>query len=177
MIEENPKEITKKLDKNVLDAIKAKSLTEIIIETIRNRTGDVSQYEITGVIKVNYKRVDGLRICSRTIRNNLIGLSIRGILIRMDQYEPNKFDDKQRLFRLIGDYEKDKASNNNIYLVSMDTDLSILSSILAEADKAKTEADKAKVLPFDLPVLSVWKAPRIIIPSKPNPLHQVGGAV
>lgn len=162
MIVGNLKEITKKLDKHALDAIKAKSLVEVIIETIRNRTGDVSQYEITEVIKVNYKRIDGQALHGRIIRNNLIGLSSRGILLRMDQYEPNKFDDKQRLFRLIGDYEKAKTSNNNIMLVPMDTDLARLFGLAIEAE----------VEPFDLPVLSAWKAPRTIIPSKPNPLHQ-----
>ena len=156
MIAKNQEEIQKD------QKIKPISLARLIIETIANRTGDVSQFEIVEYIITNFKRIDRVALNKRVIRNNIMGLSERGVLLRIDKYGL-KFDDKLRLFRIVGEYTLANTANNNLMLVPIWADLS-------EFEPKGNQPDE----PFNIPTLSTWKAPRPLIKTK-SPLMQTGG--
>lgn len=133
-----------------VDVVK-KTLREVIIDVIalRSKSGGASFGEIVTVIRNYWTRDDGKEMTDASISNHLIKMTRSGVF---------KFEDRPST--------RPGGTVRYYHLNNLpDTpDTSKLVLVATEQSEKKSS----------LPPLS-WQPPRLSIPRKSNPLHQIGG--
>lgn len=129
-----------------------KPIHSVIIQIIHERTGGVSLNEILTVMQSQWARVDKKEITVNCIWNHIFRMMKSDNIIA--EVKPSKNHLGKIRYYSVGKNPLPPHYNSKIYL------------------SRKTEkAEEANLLTV------TWAAPRTHIPRKPNPLHQIGGAV